>query len=121
MYASHLAQSAYAPGSASFKPAREVEYDAFARITAALKSATSTPEKVAALHKNRQLWRILAVDVAEHDNGLPAPLRADIFSLYEFTDQHTDKVIAGSGEIDVLIDINTSIMRGLRGRKDAAA
>lgn len=121
MYASQLAQTAYAPGTASFKPAKDIEYDAFARITGAMKRATSMPEKAAALHKNRQLWTILAIDVADKDNALPAPLRAQIFYLYEFTNQHTSKVLAGTDEIEALIDINTSIMRGLRVNKDVAA
>lgn len=121
MYTSQLAQTAYAPGNASLKPARDIEYDAFARITGAMKRAASMSEKAAALHKNRQLWTILAIDVADKHNALPAPLRAKILSLAQFTDQHTSKVLARKDEIDVLVDINTSIMRGLRQQKEIAA
>ena len=121
MYASQLAKTAYAPGTASFKPAKDVEYDAFAKITGAMKRATSMPEKAAALHKNRQLWTVLAIDVTDPGNALPAPLRAQILSLAQFTNQHTSKVLAGTDEIDALIDINTSIMRGLRQPRDVAA
>ena len=119
MYASHLAQTAYAPAGATMKSARDVEYDAFARITGAMKRATSMPEKAAALHKNRQLWTILAIDVADDDNALSAELRAQILSLAQFTDQHTSKVLARTGDIDTLVDINTMIMRGLRPQNAA--
>lgn len=120
MYASHLAQNAYAPET-SFKSARDIEYDAFARITGALKRATSATDRAEALHKNRQLWTILAIDVADKGNALPASLRAEILSLAQFTMQHTSKVLAGSQTIDALVEINTSMMRGLRGDKDLAA
>ena len=69
----------------------------------------------AALHDNRQLWTVLAADVAEPGNALPPALRAKLFYLYEFTDQHSRKVLAGEASAEVLVDINTAIMRGLRG------
>jgi flagellar protein FlaF len=61
------------------------------------------------------LWTTLAADVAESDNGLPGPLRAQLFYLYEFAADHSRKILAGSGSVDVLVDINTAVMRGLRG------
>ncbi|PZX15066.1 flagellar protein FlaF [Palleronia aestuarii] len=121
MYRSHLAQSAYAPSTATFKPAKDVEYDAFAKITGAMKSAQTMPEKVAALHRNKQLWNILAIDVADPENALPMQLRAEILSLAQFTGKQTSKILAGSDGIDVLVEINTSIMRGLRPPKRVAA
>ncbi|MDO9525518.1 MAG: flagellar biosynthesis regulator FlaF, partial [Gemmobacter sp.] len=57
----------------------------------------------------------LAADVAETDNGLPGPLRAQLFYLYEFASEHSRKVLSGSASVEVLVDINTAVMRGLRG------
>ena len=54
--------------------------------------------------------------VAEEGNGLPAKLRAQLFYLYEFTTQHSRAVRDRKASVDVLIDINTAVMRGLRGQ-----
>lgn len=99
---------------------RAIEYAAVARVTARLKKAGSEgldhfPELAAALDENRNLWRVLAMDVASDGNGLPASLRARLFYLYEFTDQHTTKVLERRADIEPLIEINTAIMRGLSG------
>lgn len=115
-----LAQSAYGDAGAAVRTDRSVEYQAFAKVTAALTEArdATSPDFVArveALHLNRQLWTILGNDVAEDNNALPIALRKEIFSLSRFVTQQTPKVMDGSAEIDALIDINTAIMRGLRG------
>lgn len=68
----------------------------------------------AALHDNRRLWTLLATSVADSKNELPQPLRAQIFYLAEFTLQHSQKVLEGNASAQILIDINTSVMRGLR-------
>lgn len=119
MNAQTLAKTAYtAPGQPT-RTARGTEYELFARITHRLKAAHALGAKgfsvlVRALHENRQLWVALAADVAEADNQLPPLLRARIFYLSEFTTQHSSKVLAGSATVEVLIDINTAVMRGLR-------
>ena len=113
----NLAQTAYASPAAPVRTDRSTEYDIFARITHRLKSLdpkSNHPAFVQALHDNRQLWTLLAVDVADGDNSLPQQLRAQIFYLAEFTLQHTSKVLAGRDTVEALIDINTAIMRGLR-------
>jgi len=115
--ASTLAHAAYTSFSAPIRTNRSTEYDIFARITQRLRK--SDPKKdyaamVGALHENRQLWTLLAVDVADAENALPQQLRAQIFYLAEFTLAHTSKILAGEGGIEDLIDVNTTIMRGLR-------
>jgi flagellar protein FlaF len=114
-----LARTAYASPGTPARTLRGIEYDVFARVTRRLKSlqgagARDFPALAAALHDNRQLWSALAADVAESGNGLPGPLRAQLFYLYEFTDQHSAKVLGGTAALDVLIDINSAVMRGLR-------
>lgn len=116
----HTALSAYGRPDAPVRSARAIEYDLFARVTraitlAAARGATDRPALVRALHDNTRLWRTLAIDVADPGNGLPAPLRAQLFYLFEFTTAHSRKVLDGSASADALVEINTAVMRGLRG------
>jgi len=118
-----MAKTAYsAPRQAAIRTPRSIEYDAFAQITARLKAADggSFPTLVAALHDNRRLWTALAADVAESGNSLPEHLRAQLFYLAKFTRAHTSKILAGTEAADVLVEINTAVMRGL-GQNGGAA
>ena len=115
-----LARNAYARPEGAVRSARSIEYDLFARTTQRLSAGWAQRDKdfpafAAALNDNVRLWRTLAVDVADGDNGLPTELRARLFYLYEFTADHSRKLLSREGGIDVLIDINTAVMRGLRG------
>lgn len=111
-----LAQSAYAQNAAPTRTHRRTEYDAIARITHRMRKAPSAGfgAVAEALHDNRQLWTILAADVADKANGLPASLRAQIFYLAEFTMQHSEKVLSDNASLQPLIEINTAILRGLK-------
>ncbi len=51
--------------------------------------------------------------------SLPAALRARLFYLYEFTARHSRAVLDGKASVEVLVDINTAVMRGLRGEGGA--
>ena len=95
-----------------------------AQITRRLRSAWTSraedfPGLVRALADNQQLWSTLASDVALPGNTLPAVLRARLFYLYEFTVQHSRAVLENRGSVEVLADINTAVMRGLRGEGGA--
>lgn len=114
MFANSMAQSAYSAATTELSAPRTAEYDAFARITRALKRADDLSARVSALHDNRRLWNVLAADVADSDNALPDSLRARIFYLAEFTRQHTTRVLHSEANADVLVEINTAIMKGLR-------
>lgn len=113
MIAQALARGAYSVANTEFGTPQTAEYEAFARVTRGLKSATTLQSRIAALHDNRRLWILLATDVADPGNRLPDNLRAGIFYLAEFTQQHTSKVLREAGDTDVLIEINKAIMRGL--------
>ncbi len=122
MNAIELARSAYAGGGAPLRTARQAEHQVFSTVTARLNAAAAAsnqpgafPRLAAAIHDNRRLWARIAVDVADKDNGLPADLRARIFYLAEFTDHHSARVLQGEAEAQVLVDINTAVMRGLAG------
>ncbi len=126
MNAAELARSAYSSTKSTILTDRSTEYAVFARITQNIKAASSRgatgfPALVAALHENRKLWSILANDVADDDNRLPEQLRARIFYLAEFTDIQTQRILAGDASADALIDINTSVMRGLRSINEAVS
>lgn len=117
MNAYAMAQRAYAPTNSATRSNRSVEYDVIARVTFRLKDAIQKgayPQLLEALHENRKLWRTLAIDVADADNGLPDDLRARVFYLAEFTDHHTRKVIRREENAVPLLEINTAILRGLR-------
>lgn len=125
MNAMNMAKTAYATNQAPIRTPRSTEYEAFARVTRRMKSAaelgrTGFSQLAAALHTNRQLWTMLAADVAEQGNALPQDLRARIFYLAEFTAQHTRKVLNGNDDVVVLLEINMAVMRGLRTKAEAA-
>ena len=114
------ARSVYARPEAPQKTPRSLEYELLARITQRLSRAAATrrenyPGLIAALDENLRLWSTLASDVADSGNSLPSKLRAQLFYLYEFTNLHSRAVRADKGSVEVLVDINTAVMRGLRG------
>ena len=114
------ARTAYAAPGAPTRTLRGTEYEVKARITQRLKAAAARTDTdfaslAAAVTENQRLWMTLALDVADEGNQLPRPLRAQLFWLYEFTEQHSRKVMAGEADASVLIDINLSVLRGLRG------
>ena len=119
MSALSLAQEAYSASASPLRTSRGTEYEAFARITAKIGSSAKSPKDnfatlAAALHENRQLWLLLATDVADKANQLPEELRAQIFYLAEFTQHHSAKVLAGEATAEILVEINTAVMKGLR-------
>ncbi|MCU0826867.1 MAG: flagellar biosynthesis regulator FlaF [Tabrizicola sp.] len=121
---SYQAPIAYARQEAPTRSFRSVEYDLLAQVTRRLRAAWSTretdyPGLVRALADNQQVWSTLAADVALPGNGLPAVLRARLFYLYEFTAHHSSAVMNGKASVEVLADINTAVMRGLRGEGGA--
>lgn len=119
-------QTAYAqPAAAPMRTARDAEYDVIARITRRLNLANARrsqdfPGFIAALCDNERLWSTLAADIAGPGNGLPAALRARLFYLYRFTAEHSRKVRDGAAAADVLVEINTTVLRGLRGEGASA-
>lgn len=123
--ATKIARAAYGQREAPVRTNRSHEYDLLARCTQQLAMAWTRrkenfPSLAVALTENLQLWSALAADVAEAGNGLPAPLRAQLFYLYEFTAGHTRAVLDQRGSVEVLVDINTAVMRGLRGEGGGA-
>mgnify|MGYP001363730263 FL=1 len=104
---------------------RQTEYRAFAVATRGLIDAAGLPEtevgrRAEALAANRRLWSLLASDCAADGNALPQGLRAQIISLSIFVDRHSSAVMRSGATLDVLIDINRTIMQGLAPAQAAA-
>ncbi len=118
-----LAQRAYAQTAAPTRTPRDTEYEAISKITHRLKAASARRNAdyggfVHALHENRRLWLVLASGVSDSENALPAELRARIFYLAEFTEQHSSKVLSSDAMVDPLLEINMAVLRGLRQNGD---
>ncbi|MEZ5796992.1 MAG: flagellar biosynthesis regulator FlaF [Paracoccaceae bacterium] len=58
--------------------------------------------------------------MADDGNSLPGALRARLFYLYQFTAEHSRRIRAGAASPEVLVEINTAVLRGLRGEGTAA-
>ncbi len=118
MNAIERARSAYDPTNNVIRTQSSLELEAFARVTRKLRDTrrdgSSFVDLVTALYENRMLWTVIAADVADSRNQLPRDLRARLFYLAEFTIAHSRKVTDKQATIDALIDVNTSIMQGLR-------
>jgi len=115
-----MARNAYGTTVTPLRTERGNEYQAFGKVTAALTAVQAAGSNeiaalASALDDNRKLWAILRDDVAHDDNELPMELRQQIYALSQFVLNMTPKVLSGAAKIDALIDINTAIMRGLRG------
>ena len=70
-----------------------------------------------ALEKNRKLWAIFAAAMHEDDCPLPPELRANILNLSMFVFQRTLDIQEAPEpqKLDVLININMNIAKGLVG------
>lgn len=111
-------QNGYLSATRSTGSPRTIEYQVFSKVTGKLNRAATPdaafPDLASALDENLVLWRTLALEVVDDENALTPQLRAQLFYLFEFTNAHTSKVLRGEADARALIDINTSIMRGLR-------
>lgn len=98
---------------------RETEYRLFGQVTGALIDAqtrsTSNGPLAEALDWNRRLWRTLAVDCMDDRNTLPQQVRAQIVSLSLWVTRYSKQVTREGASIEPLIEINRTIMEGLRG------
>ena len=120
MSAHALTQNAYGDATRAMGTPRDVEYQVFSQITGQLNRASAEgrpfSDLAMALHENLRLWTIIATAVTSAGNGLPVPLRGQLADLSKFTRSHTQKVLRQEADAAILIEINTAVMRGLRGQ-----
>lgn len=125
MQPNSLAARAYSQNARSVGTPRSVEYQAFARVTATLRAADKPEvplqDRIQAVLQNNKLWGLLAADLMSENNALPQSLRAQLVSLAEFARKHGLQVMSGEASLETLIDINVTIMRGLRGQEAAGS
>lgn len=118
MNAIEQAKQGYAPDQFPIQTARSIESKLLGQITAKLTKANGSShfsDLVEAIYENRRFWTTLAADVADDENQLPENLRAQIFYLAEFTSHQSSLILSQTATADILIEINTSILRGLNG------
>lgn len=112
------AHDAYTNLNSPTKTDRALEYDAFAQVTIDLKrAADNTADFVhfaQAVDRNRSLWSLVAASVSDPKNLFSAELRAQLFYLFEFTTLHSQKALKNEANLDALVEINLSVMRGLK-------
>lgn len=120
------ARNAYASSATPTRTNRDMEYALFAKITHRMSVVDESdksdfPALASAVYDNQRLWMALAEDLMHEGNALPVQLRAQLIGLAEFVRKHSLRVLGGNGSVAPLIDINTSIMRGLRGEAEVAS
>ena len=110
--------NAYQQSANAAENPREIEYRLLGQVTAALiqaeNSGVEQQTKIDALLWNRSVWSAFRVDLMDPSNRLPTELRASLVSLSIFVEKETASAIDGSVDLSALIDINKSIMDGLR-------
>lgn len=100
---------------------RDIEYEAFSRVTRDLAAAYkngSARDLILAVYKNNELWIAIASSLADPENIFPAELRGSLISLALFSLRSGRDYMENGGDVQVLIDINMSIMKGLRGESN---
>lgn len=99
---------------------KHIELQLFTSITARLraqaqKNSTQLNSVMAqALIDNAKLWNILFCDLVSQENQLPLDLKKNLISLAEFTQEHTQRVFRGEAGMGILIEVNDSIIVGLK-------
>jgi flagellar biosynthesis activator protein FlaF len=120
------ARSGYAAAATPIRTDRGTEYAVFAQVTRRMTAideadTAAFPRLAEAVLDNQRLWGTLAEDLMHDANALPVTLRAQLVSLAKFVQRHSLAVLGGRASIAPLIDINTAIMKGLRGSAEIAA
>lgn len=117
--------NAYQAALARAETPRSAELRLLGEITGEMMDAEERGLKGAmlmpSLHRNRQVWHAFHTDCIDPNNGLPRELRAQIASLALWVDRFTSDVIAGRERLRELIEVNRTIMDGLRVPQRAAA
>lgn len=113
-----FAKSGYSALSQATRSQNSIEFDVIARVTSELDSANKKRDVdftsfAAALSKNRRLWTLLAADVASPANKLSQTLKSQIFYLSEFVEKQSKQALKNTQSADALIEINTSLLKGL--------
>ena len=115
-----MTDNPYSTSESSALPQNELEARALVRTASRLNSVKErwpvpTAELNEVLDLNRKLWTILVTGATEEANPLPIEIKQNIFNLAHFIFKHTFAVMAkpSAQSLDILININMNIARGL--------
>ena len=110
--------TAYQKAQRAAENPRNTEYRLFGQVTGALMEAQSAgaqgPSLIDAIDWNRRMWSTLAIDCMDKANKLPKEVRAQIVSLSLWVNKYSSEVMQRGASLDPLIEINRTIMQGLR-------
>lgn len=120
------AQSAYGNTGRTIGSDRDVEVQVFQKAIVSLRPFIGldfklSSESAVALSENLKLWDALTIDLVHPDNQLDDTLAAQLIELGRFVRFHTHGLYAGTGTVDVLVDINSAVLQGLMGRPGEGA
>jgi flagellar biosynthesis activator protein FlaF len=114
-----MAVTAYQKAQRAAENPRSTEYRLFGQVTGALMDVQNAgsrgPMLIEAIDWNRRMWSTLAVDCMDNTNQLPKELRASIVSLSLWVTRYSSEVVQQGATLDPLIEVNRTIMQGLRG------
>ncbi len=126
--------NAYAQNARRAESDREIEYRLLGQVTGALLHAQTklsnqsagtkvdaTKTKVDALLWNREVWSTLKIDLLSPQNTLPDQLKGSLVSLAIWVEKETSALLSGGdNDLQALIDVNKTIMEGLRPNHGSA-
>ncbi len=120
MSKAQAALRAYSLNGRQTKNLRAQEYDVILQVTRDLKRLQKNPrapfnEVAHAVHRNETLWSTIGLQVVDNDNELPDVVRANLLYLSKFVTQQSSKVLQKESSLEPLVDINVSVLRGLKG------
>lgn len=116
--------SAYRKAQNVTESSRDIEYRLLAQVTGALIDANTPDTPLAKRFDvvlwNRNVWAVLREDLLDPRNQLPKELKLSLVSLSIWVEKETFTILDGQSELDSLIDVNKSIMEGLKPREQVA-
>ncbi|MEM7728182.1 MAG: flagellar biosynthesis regulator FlaF [Pseudomonadota bacterium] len=115
------AQSAYGNTGREIGSDKDVEVQVFQTAIARLRPLMGldfklTPTAAETLSENLKLWDTLTLDLIHPENQTADDLKAQLIGLAKFVRAHTIGLYGGNGTVDVLVDINTAVLKGLLGQ-----
>ncbi|MBB5713664.1 flagellar biosynthesis regulator FlaF [Sphingomonas aerophila] len=119
-----MSLNAYQRARTMVEQPRGTEYRLMSQITGDMIKARDSglcgAALVPVLHRNREVWGAFTTACAGAENQLPDPLRASIISIGLWVDRFTSDVVTGRDSIQELIEVNCSIIDGLRSQNAPA-
>mgnify|MGYP006285268395 CR=1 FL=1 len=111
---SKMGVNVYTAATIRHEDPRQGEVAVMIRLTRMIEQAKDSNDLIAALDENRRYWTKLMAHLADDANQLPEVTRARLISIGNWVGRFSSQVIAGKAECAPLIDINKTIIAGLR-------